>query len=446
MLIKKILKESPYFMLGVLIIFFLCTHKPNVGYDTPSYIYFSESRPLFYPLFILLFRWGGIYQFTLIMWVQGILLFIALLYARYWLRKNLKIFDFSIFLVFLWVLITISFHYQIAFIQSEGLSFPLFVFVFFLLIECFQKFNLKKISYLSFLVSILILVRLQFYYFYIIFGLLCLWYLWQHVPFKALILGAAILFGSAGVTILIDHGYHYFKHGFFSSAPYAGILTLVQGIYLADSNAAHYFKDPIEKAYVQQMINQRDAQHLNRDASLIITLKPLYFEYAYQSYRRNFLAIQEMIENILQAKNETFHSKLESNVLAIDIGKTLIFYESERNILFFLWKFIECMGGIPGFLFFFILLLSWFFKMTKNKIMEPDFSSLFVAIATIITFLNAAIIALCNPDLPPYFCYSQFILYCLAAFLASQIFSKNSPSELPKKSSVLEREIKYDVV
>ena len=128
---KKLLNEVPYLILGALIIYFFYTHSPNFDYDSFTYINFDSTRPFIYPLFIYLFRWAGPYQFVFIVWAQGILLFVALLFARHWLKKNFQISDFALFLVCLFVILTISFHFQIGFILSEGLSFPLFIFTFF---------------------------------------------------------------------------------------------------------------------------------------------------------------------------------------------------------------------------------------------------------------------------------------------------------------------------
>lgn len=423
MAIKRWLYEIPYLMLATLIISYLCLHTPSLDNDIdPSYITFGGVRPPLYPAFIWLFHWARSYQFILLIWAQGALLFMSLLYARHWLKKYLQIADAAIFLICLWVVLTITLHFQIGGIQPAGVSFPSFILAFFLLIECFQKFSLKKTSYLALLVSILVLTRLQFYYFYIIFLILCLWYLWQKIPIKQVSFAFLVLFGSAASTTLIDHSYHYFKHGTFSGAPYGGLLILVQALYLAEDNAANYFQNPAEKAYVQSMINQRNAQHLNKDAHLIKQLKPRYFEYAYQSYARNYTALQIIVEKTLNTSIENTFGKtnFKANTIAFDIDKTLILNEFKKNILFFLWKIIQCMESIPQFLFFSLLLVAVPFKIIKNKIREPDISLLFVGTITVITFLNAAIVAASNPYISLYFCYSQFMFYCLAAFLASR--------------------------
>src|SRR3990167_1607375 len=170
MLRKKWRYETPYILLAVLIIFFLITHSPNyIEYDAPSYINFDPIRPPLYPIFIFLFHLAGSYQFTLIMWMHAIITFSALLYARFWLKKYLEISDFLIFVMCFIVTLTILFHFQLILIGAEGLSFPFFIVTFFLVIECFKEFSLKKISYLALWVSLLVLTRLQFCYFYGIF-------------------------------------------------------------------------------------------------------------------------------------------------------------------------------------------------------------------------------------------------------------------------------------
>lgn len=415
---KKWLIELPYIVLGLWMIYFLCTHAPNLEYDTTSYVTFNAIRPPLYPTFIWLFHWAGAYQFSLIIWVQGILLFGTLLYARYWLKKYLQLTDCPVFLVCLFTVLTISFHFQIWYIQSEGLSFPFFIWTFFLLIECFQRFSLKKLAYLSLWVGVLVLTRLQFYYFYVIFGVLGVWYLWQRVPFKSVCMAIFLLFGSAALTTVIDHGYHYFKHGFFGTAPTAGSMIIVQALYLSDSNAASYFQNPDEKQYVQMMLDQINQQHFNQDAALLQQRKLSYLQYAYESYDRNFIEMQTIVYN-------TFGNVpvFEANKIEMNIAKTLFTHAPQKNIAFFLWKFVQCVGGgVPFFLFFVILLFAIPFKIVKDKVRAPELAAVFVMVAVGITFLNAAMIAMVERALPSYFCYSQFMLYCLAAFLADRAF------------------------
>src|SRR3990167_5821532 len=425
---QKKLNIFLYFILCFIIFFFIFTHSANLEYDTPSYINFDPIRPPLYPLFIWLFRWAGSYQFNLVIFTHGILLFLSFLYTRNWLNLNLKIPNFFILLIFLFILLTISFHSQLFYVQSEGITFPLFIITFFLLIDCFYQFNVVKISFLALLVSLLVLSRLQFYYFYCIFSLLCLWYYWQRIPIQSMILSIIIFLGSIITTHVIDHGYHYFKHGFFGMAPYSGSLILVQTLYLTDDHAANYFKKPEIKEIVQKLVDMRNTKNLNQDSALTAFYKPSYYEYAYQTYARNYSAFSEIIFDILYTNkflSYTNLSKLQSNNIASAINKTLIIQDPKKNLLFFLWKLIKCIEGVTLFLFLLIILIVSLFKIIRFKIKKLDRASLFIILIPIITFFNAAIIAICNPYLPPYFCYSQFMLYCLAAFLAKNYSSIN---------------------
>lgn len=414
----------PYLLLAGVMVFFLSTHSPYLELDVdPSYILLGPARPPLYPLFILLFRWAGSYQFTLIMWLQGIVTFTALLYARQWLRKNLQLPDYLIASIFAIVLMTISLHFQIWYIQSEGLAFPLFIVAFFLLIDCFSHYRIKKIIYLAVVVSLLVLTRLQFYYFYPLFALLCIWYAWQKLPIKKIMMSVAILFGSMLVTIVVDHSYHFIKHGSFSGGSYSGLMLLVQALYLADDEAVNYFNDPVEKQYIQTMLSQRNAQGLNQDAALVIAMKPSYLNYAYQSYARNYLAIQQIIDDTLGTSVEnTINSDsiYKANAIATKLSYTIFRHEWKKNSVFLLWKFIQCMGGVTLFLFFLLILLTSIYKIVVNHIRDIDVSSALVITVTIITFLNAAIIAVCNPAIPVYFCYSQFMFYCLAGYIINK--------------------------
>lgn len=417
------LNYFPFFLLGLLVISFLATHDPNIDYDTPSYINFEAIRPLLYPTFIWLFH----YHYNLIMWVHAIFLWGALWYARSWLKQNLQVSDSAIFFIFLSTLFTISFHYQIVFIQSEGITFPLFIVTFFFLIECFQKFNLKKLIYLSALVSLLVLTRLQFYYFYAIFLLLCIWYLWQGIPPKQLLKTISIFFGSILFTFLVDYSYHYFKHGFFGEAPYSAILVLTQPLYLADDQASNYFQNAEQKNVMQSLLNERNRKHLNDNANLVGSSMLNSLTLAYKSYYRNFYSLHITIDKIL---NKKYQDQLEQNAKAQEINKILIAHETKNNLIFFIWKIIQFTGGIPLFIFYVILICSFIFKIIKDKHQLISFPIIFVGLSSIITILNSIVIAICNIDLPGYFCYSQFIFYCLAGFLVNQIFPRNNSTIL----------------
>src|SRR3990167_4766579 len=412
---KKFLSEVPYLALFLVTSFFLYTHTPNIGYDSPSYINFSVFRPLIYPVFIWLFHWAGKYQFNFVVWTQSILTFFSLLYARNWLKENLNISDYLIFFILLFVLITICFHFQMWYLESEGLSFPFFIFTFFLLIDCFDHFNLKKISYLALWVGILILTRLQFYYFYGVFVLLLAWYFWKKTSGKSLWICFSILLGSIFLITLIDHAYHYFRNGSFLGAPTIGSQLVIQPLFLANTGAENYFKNAHEKNTVQYIINEIHKQKLNNYSAYLSVLKPKYYEYAYEEYNRNYNAMQGIIYNTFKKL-----PPYELDKTTIDIAKTLFLHNIKINLFFYAWKIMDSFGGVPPFLFFCLLLLSVIYKIFQNKNEHLNLSQIFVALTIVITFANALLVAMVEPNCAGYFCYTQFLLYCLAALIADK--------------------------
>lgn len=415
--LKKYADLLPYALLAAMIVFFLSAQTPNVDYDASTYIHFDAIRPPIYPAFIWLFHWMGRFQFEGVVWTQSILTFSSFIYARYWLKKYLQLSDVLIFMVILFVLITISFHFQMNFVESEGLSFPLFIITFFTLVECFQKFDIKKIVLLSLLVGVLILMRLQFYFFYPVFAMLLFWHFLKDTPRKPLFVAFVILFGSVLLTQLIDRSYHYFKHGSFGTASYYGLGTIIQPLYLAGKDTPNYFQDKQEKATFQNIISQFDQRELRRFAALLTSFKLKHYEYANEEYSKNYTAMQTIVANAIKP-----FSFLEGNKITGDITKTLVLQQPTKNLLFYGWKVIDAFGGVPVFLFYCLILFAVLFRIRKNNTDEVGFAYSFVATVILLTFSNTLLVALVEPALTGYFCYSQFMLYCLAALFSDRVF------------------------
>lgn len=418
---SQYVEKIAYIFLMLITALFLLTHLPNIGYDTPSYVNFSVTRPPMYPLFIWLFHWAGHYQFRFVMWAQSILTCCALAYARHWLKKNIGVPDILIFCIISVMLITICFHYQMWYIQSEGLTFPVFIFTFFLLISCFDRFDIKKIVLLSILAGVLILTRQQFYYFYGVFILLCAWYLYKKITFKKLALCVCIFITSIALTTLIDWSYHDLKNGHFGGEQLSTIVLSIQPIYLTQADSTRYFSNNAERTIFSNIQLQLKKQKLNHEAAKLNVMIPQYFEYAYEEYARNYIAIQTVIAQV------AYHNQLHDNANQVvkNITKTLVQHEFKKNLLFYGWKVIDSMGGIPGFLFFCLLLFGSVLNLLKQRPASIELSQLFIVLAIIIIFFNALVVALAEPALPAYFFYTQFLMYCLAAIFSKKLFFSN---------------------
>lgn len=429
--LNKEKKLSLLFFIVILIptLFFLFTHAPKIGANAPTYEKFTIIRQPLYAIFIWLFCWAGKYQYIAVMWAQSFLTLASLMYARYWLKKNLKLPDFFILIVFAITLITISFYYQMQNMDDpEGITFPIFIFTFFITVNCFQQFNLKKISLLGLLVSILILTRTQFYFYYGIFLLIIISYAWRKVSIKHCLMALLIFFLSAVLTNVIDRTYHYYANDHFVTEPFSGILLIVQPLYLADSDAANYFFDPKLRKNVGILLRQIREKKLNQFSPVSTFFHIQYYEYTNEEYMKNYLPIQFMVHQLFT--NQSFDkiyqvsnaNLIKMNDATLYISKILFLQNIKQNMLLYFYRVISMMGGIPYFLFFCILLFVCYINLFSSRARVLPIEAWFVTCFLFVIFLNTMIVSVAEPSCTRYFCYTQFLLYCFAAYIGKQIF------------------------
>ena len=195
-------------------------------------------------------------------------------------------------------------------------------------------------------------------------------------------------------------------------------MLVTQPIFLTTNNkVVNYFNDPKEKKYLHEILVGMDKLKLNKEADLLNTTKPSHYQFAYEEYNKNYTTLNNLAAQVLLTKTPT-----ESNAISQDIAKTLFLHEPKKNLFFVLWKFIVFMGGIPTLLFFVILTSGIFVNILRNKNRELSYEQLFVALFVIITYMNSAVIAVFQMNSAPYFCYTQFLFYCFAAYITDRIF------------------------
>lgn len=415
--------------LFIITLLFLIFHHPIIDNDSPGYIKGELIRQPLDHLFIALFNWSKQYQLYCVMWTQSILTFFSLCYARNWLKKNLGLTDFSIFPALLFVLISICFYYQMTHIDSEGIAFPLFIFSFFNLLDCFFEQSYWKIIVSSILVGALILTRTQFYFLYAILLAIIFWYVLKKFPIKYTLTSLIIFIASMISTTILDHTYHYFKNGYFVTEPFSGILTVVQPLYLSQSNSAQYFNNKFEKIYVQSLLDTISKKNINYEVKSHNLNSMKSYQYAYQEYSENYNTILQLACS--SYSNQPCQSTLglspptliSMNALTSHISKILFLHNIQNNILLFVYKVINSIGNIGFFGFVIFLFFSVLFSILKNNRSNRNIEKIFVFVSLIVIISNAAVIAAAEPTLPEYTCYSQFLLYCLAAFFSEKVYT-----------------------
>lgn len=419
------------FILFAITFFYLCIHHPVIDPDSHGYIQGEFIRqPLDY-LFIFAFHWAHPYQLQVVMWAQSLFTLFSLCYAKNYLQKKLGISNFLILISFLCTLITVCFYYQMSHIDSEGISFPLFILTFCVLLDCFSEKNYKKIVLSAFLISLLILTRTQFYFFYGILFALIVWCVIKQYPKKYIVMCLLIFIASSIFTNILDRTYHYFKHGYFVTEPLAGILTVIQPLYLSTPQLINDIGQVDEQRRIQSLMHYIATENLNQETAFLLPNTFKNYNYAYQEYAKNYNTILHQVCHTFSNQSCQSVSTISSSALlkmnkeSLHITGALFIHNIKENIWFFTYKLINTIGNVSFFIFIVILFCGIGLKTLKNNFIENTPGNLFVILSLLIIILNAATIAFAEPTLPEYTCYSQFLLYCLAAFFAEKIlFSK----------------------
>ena len=425
--VRNYLKENCdtlFFILLIVLAAYLLTHHPGTDFDSAGYIRGDITRPPLDTLFIRSFAWASQYQFEWVMWVQGAITFFALIYAKNRMKKKLLIPNSSIALVYIFTLITILFHYQIRDIDPEGLTFPLFIFIFFITIECFQENSIKKIITLSILVSLLILLRSQFYFYYAVYITLIGWIFIKKSPTKYIIMCVIVFTSSALLTDMADRSYHYFKNGYFMKEPFFGMISVVQPLFLSNQNAYLLFQSNQEKLYVKTVLNEMNKRKLYNNPS-----DP--YEEIYRHYNLNYNKILKIVfKTYSHQVGDDVGSVPKSTLINMNrttqrVTKILFLNNMVQNIKLYFYKIMDANGGI---LFISLYLIISFlaikkFIFTKNSFV--NYSELFVTLSILVSFFNEMLVDVVEPNLTAYYCYTQFLLYCLGAYFVKLVFIKN---------------------
>ena len=129
------------------------------------------------------------------------------------------------------------------------------------------------------------------------------------------------------------------------------------------------------------------------------------------------------LEEISRIDTDSF---IKMNNMTLTIAKKLFLHNIELNISFYGFKIIAAFGGIPYFLFLCLLFFIAVLSILQNRNKEITVGAMFVFLVLLISFFNAMIVAVAEPNCTRYYCYTQFLFYCFAAYIAELIYLKDS--------------------
>lgn len=423
-------------VLGLMIFVPLFGASPFLGSDARGYIHFWSWRPPIYPIFIWLFHGFGKYQFVATMWAQSTLVFITLLYSRYWLQKYLELPKLVTFLI-LFFTITVDFlnTHLLQWIYSEGLSFSLFLVVFLLLIENFKIYNVKKMILMVISGSLLILTRGQFNFLYLLFLLIPIWQFWNRKPVKQILFNLSIIIISIFLAVLLERGYHYYLHGQFRGSSYVGRMLVVQPLYLSDASAAKYFENPLEKSIFLKIMNELEEKHLTRKSAPPSVLTK-YPRTTLDYFNNNFNLIDDTFPIVYQPgvyPPDIPVFDYQTDAQFFNIAKTLILHAPIENLNLYIWKVTSNFASPWIFLAFLITFIVIIIRV-MDRCYQPNMKQMFIIGSLLFILANASFVAIFQCYSQRYFIYTYFLYFCLSGLLANEFLAKPSTEKIIKTS------------
>lgn len=415
--ISKGLSWPLVLILGLCVFLPLFWLTPDIWEDTAMFLHFDPTRPMLYPIFLWLFHVFGEYQFVVVMWAQAILNFLAILYAGNWLYKHLKIPKALIFITLLiTVLYLLNYREIVRNILSEGIAFPLFIITVIALVDNFRFYTLKKFIYLMLVSNLLILARDQFYYLYSIFLLIIAWHLWHKVPIKKIFFSSIVFIVALIISVLIPSTYQKIVNDRFSNSAHYGMLLITQPLYLSNINDITLFKTSIEKDAFRKIMLQLEKEHLTKESAYGA---PLGIESSCNYYSMHVTRI----ETIAQKSLPQLPSRFEANAILIKMSKGLFIHSFKENLAFNLVKTMIAIGNLPITIGILIIFFAIGTRLLNDRAWQPNINQIFISVALILIFVNAAFVSIVSHYDMRYFYYSYFLYFVLSALAAKEFLS-----------------------
>lgn len=400
----------------------------NLGSDADGYIHHTLAWPPLYPLFLMVFKLFGAWQFVAARIAQTFLTFLALLYAARWIQNRLAIKNGLVFLVVLFMASLISLHSNtLSIITAEGISFPLFIITFFKFVEAFECLTIKNVLFVSIGSTLLLLTRSQFYSMYAMLLALIIWHLRHHLSMK-------ILLSSLGIMIvisLVGLGFRAFYYKEIAYIPphyqatttgagweYSGWRFTVQPFFLAPESDQSLFKSSAEQKMFVGIHRFLAKRHFtSATVPTPITQNLLQTELYYMSILGN---LQQNIRFAIEKIQP--HSTLSGSQTDHFLKKLtleLYYHHMKESAAFYIVRLGYYLANPFVAFAFCITILCFIYRFIVDARWKPSITHLFMIVSFLFVLLNAGLISIVEVWAPRYFYYPYFLYFCFAALLAN---------------------------
>ncbi len=417
---EKRFKYSLYVI--YLIVFVIVISRPIAFFpDSEGYLDMHINRLPLYPLLLKSVQAVATESFSLIVIVlQALLGLYSVHYCVKVFKSNLNIH--LIWYIILAVLLLAPYVYNHIIANrflSEAIAYPLYLLVITRIINSFftenRNYLLRTLPFLF----LLLLTRSQFLFLIPISIFVLLYISYRKQSYKSNLGLFILLIIFPVLTSTADRIYHWYAHDHFVTTPWTGIHLLTPAMYVADKSDGHVFSSEKEKIFFDEIYNHLEQKKLNIHH---IDSKE-QDDTAY--YISNYAAIAN--GTIYNEGKEMFATGLTENekYIALDrltkrMSLPLVIDNFGSWFRIYLKNFIHAFQNARYMVLFLILLCFSLVKLKKHT----SNTIKFIAIGSLLTLSNAALVAIGMHTLKRFTFYNDWIIF-LIIFALLDILIKN---------------------
>ena len=305
-------------------------------------------------------------------------------------------------------------------LTSEGLSYPLYLFLIAFSIDFLFKNQQKKILHLSITFILLCLTRGQFIIVAPILGVLYILKERKNILKRPNLFFGILLFILPIITQTLDKTYHKAVHGFFVTTPFSYVNALTLPLFVSDEKDASLMKTEDEKIIFQRTYKAIDSLGLlSSKVEGDATEKYLLFHNNFPWICNRSFHVPTM--NYFESEAD----KLGENVIMTEkTAKNMLSVLVKNNFKKYLSIYFEGIfhgfKGIPFFILAVLFLLYSFFITIKKWSVTNGL--MLLAVTLIVS--NAMIVAFASHSIMRYLFYNYFFAILIGIILFRKITSR----------------------
>ena len=389
---------------------FLVYGGPVIRNDTKTYLSMDAFRDPVYPLFLKFCRlFGSNFGLKIAVVIQ--LLFGA--FSIYSLLKYIKSkFNIQPFVVFILSLVLMFPYFHVPmfnsgsasignYLMTEALAYPLFLIIIRYFIETIFDKNGKKAIIVISLTALLMLVRGQFKFMYVVDFAMIAYLLYANRNTKKALILCGLVIGCSVITNLFDRTYHLALHGKFVTTPFGGNQLFTPVLFFAKPGDENLFKDSTDKNIVRGMIQRvQEYRANNDDKNHQDDLYHIKKDYNFISWEACCHPLMDMY------KDKTDMEKWDIvNKKAFTISSTLGHKYRNALILLYVENVKEQLGQITNW--FFILMFSF---VSLFYFLRKPLNSIFALVIFTLMIIWGNVLLVCLLETSEF----RYNIYCLS--------------------------------